>query len=161
MSQYPGAQPPGGPYYAPPPADPYAPPPPPADPYFGAPPPGDPYAQQAQYQAWQAQQPPGYPPPYEQPAYGQQPPYAQPAYGQQPPYAQPAYAQQPPPPPEPSRARSSGSGAAIAGLFLVVLGAWFLFRDQVSFDLGQAWPLIAVVLGILMVIGAFIPRRRG
>ena len=65
MSQYPGAQPPGGPYYAPRrPADPYAPPPPPADPYFGAPPPGDPYAQQAQYQAWQAQQPPGYPPGY-------------------------------------------------------------------------------------------------
>lgn len=144
MSQYPGAQPPGGPYYAPPPADPYGPPPPPADPYFGAPPPGDPYAQQAQYQAWQAQQPPGYPPP-----------------GYPPPYEQPAYGQQPPPPPEPSRTRSSGSGAAIAGLFLVVLGAWFLFRDQISFDLGQAWPLIAVVLGILMVIGAVIPRRRG
>jgi hypothetical protein len=41
----------------------------------------------------------------------------------------------------------------------VLLGAWFLFRDQVDFDLGQAWPLIAVVLGVLMVIGAFIPRR--
>ncbi len=104
----------------------------------------DPYAQQAQYQAWQAQQPPGYQPGYQQP------------------YPPPAYWQQPPPPPqEPSRARSGGGGAAIAGLFLVVLGAWFLFRDQVSFDLGQAWPLIAVVLGVLMVIGAFIPRRRG
>jgi hypothetical protein len=41
----------------------------------------------------------------------------------------------------------------------VLLGAWFLFRDQIAFDLGQAWPLIAVVLGVLMVIGAFIPRR--
>ena len=156
MSQYPGAQPPGGPYYGsapadpyappPPPADPYygAPPPPPSDPYYGAPPPGDPYAQQAPYQAWQAQQPPGYQPGYQQP------------------YPPPAYWQQPPPPlQEPSRARSGGGGAAIAGLFLVVLGAWFLFRDQVSFDLGQAWPLIAVVLGVLMVIGAFIPRRRG
>ena len=82
--------------------------------------------------------------------------------GYQQPYQQPAYPQQPvPPPAEPSRARSGGGGAAIAGIFLVVLGAWFLFRDQVSFDLGQAWPLIAVVLGVLMIIGAFIPRRRG
>jgi hypothetical protein len=146
MSQYPGAQPPGGPYYGSAPADPYAPPPPPADPYFGAPPPGDPYAQQAQYQAWQAQQP-EYQQPYQQPGYQQ-------------PYQQPVYWQQPPPPPqEPSRVRSSGGGAAIAGLFLVVLGAWFLFRDQVSFDLGQAWPLLAVALGVLMVIGAFVPRR--
>jgi hypothetical protein len=137
MSQYPGAQPPGGPYYGSAPNDPYAQPQPPVDPYFGAPA-GDPYAQQAQYQAWQAQQQ---------------------AYQ---PYQQPGYAQQPvPPPAAPSRARSGGGGAAIAGIFLVVLGAWFLFRDQVSFDLGQAWPLIAVVLGVLMIIGAFIPRRRG
>jgi uncharacterized membrane protein len=139
MSQYPGAQPPGGPYYGPPPSDPYAQPQNPVDPYFGAPA-GDPYAQQAQYQAWQAQQQQAYQQPYQQPAYPQQPA---------------------PPPAEPSRARSGGGGAAIAGIFLVVLGAWFLFRDQVSFDLGQAWPLIAVVLGVLMIIGAFIPRRRG
>jgi hypothetical protein len=142
MSQYPGAQPPGGPYYGSAPTDPYAQPQPPVDPYFGAPA-GDPYAQQAQYQAWQAQQQ-GYQQGYQQP------------------YQQPGYAQQPvPPPAEPARARSGGGGAAIAGIFLVVLGAWFLFRDQVSFDLGQAWPLIAVVLGVLMIIGAFIPRRRG
>jgi hypothetical protein len=139
MSQYPGAQPPGGPYYGPPPSDPYAQPQNPVDPYFGAPA-GDPYAQQAQYQAWQAQQQQAYQQPYQQPVYVQQPV---------------------PPPAEPSRTRSGGGGAAIAGIFLVVLGAWFLFRDQVSFDLGQAWPLIAVVLGVLMIIGAFIPRRRG
>jgi hypothetical protein len=137
MSQYPGAlppgQPPGGPWYGQP-GDPYA--PPPSDPYFGTPP-GDPYGQ-GQYQQWQGQQPPpGYPPPYP-PGYWQQPP---------------------PPPPPPTRRARGGSGAAIAGIFLVLLGAWFLFRDQVDFDLGQAWPLIAVVLGVLMVIAAFIPRR--
>jgi hypothetical protein len=143
MSQYPGAQPPGGPYYGPPPSDPYAPPPappPPTDPYFGAPP-GDPYGQQAQYQAWQAQQQAGYQQAYQQP-------YQQVYW--------PAPSQEAPS--EPTRARSGGGGA-IAGIFLVLLGAWFLFRDQVDFDLGQAWPLIAVVLGVLMVIGAFIPRR--
>ena len=83
MSQYPGAQPPGGPWY-PPPTDPYAPPPtdpyapPPNDPYYGTPP-ADPYGQ-GQYQPWQ-QPPPGYQQPYP-PGYWQQPP---------------------PPPPPPSR----------------------------------------------------------
>lgn len=137
MSQYPGAQPPGGPYYGPPPSDPYAQPPvqPPTDPYYG-PPPGDPYAQQGQYQAWQGQQP--YPPSYQQPYWQAQ--------------------QQPPPAPTSARVRSGG-GAAIAGIFLVLLGVWFLFRDEISFDLGQAWPVLAVGLGVLMVIRAFIPRR--
>jgi hypothetical protein len=40
-----------------------------------------------------------------------------------------------------------------------LLGVWFLFRDEISFDLGQAWPVLAVALGVLMVFGAFIPRR--
>lgn len=115
--------------YYPPPNDPYA--PPPSDPYYGAPPPSDPYAQQPPYQGWQP--PPG--------------------------YQQPYWQQPPPPPPEPAGPRSGGGGGAIAGIFLILVGAWFLFRDQVDFDLGQAWPLIAVVLGALMVIAAFIPRR--
>jgi hypothetical protein len=133
MSQYPGAPPPGGPYYGPPPGDPYG--PPPGDPY--GPPPGDPYAQPP-YGGWQGQ--PGWQQGYPPPPPGYWPPQA-------------------PPPAEPTRARAGGGGAAIAGIFLVLLGAWVLFRDQVDFDLGQAWPLIAVVLGVLMVIGAFIPRR--
>jgi hypothetical protein len=152
MNQYQGGQPPYDPYYGRPPVDPYAQPPqpqpsdpylgqpsgdpyapphpgdpyygpPPGDPYYG-PPPGDPYAQQAQYQAWQAQQQ--------------------------------AYRQAPAPA---ARPRSSG-GAVIAGIFLVLLGGWFLLRDQVSIDLGHAWPVVAVALGALMVIAAFIPRRQ-
>jgi hypothetical protein len=144
MNQYQGGQPPYDPYYGRPPVDPYAhptppqpsdpyfaqpsgdpyaPPPPPGDPSYG-PPPGDPYAQQAQYQAWQAQQQ--------------------------------AYWQQPTPA---ARPRSSG-GAVIAGIFLVLLGGWFLLRDQMSLDLGHAWPVVAVGLGVLMVIAAFIPRRQ-
>jgi hypothetical protein len=150
MSQYPGALPPGGPYYGQPPSDPYAAPaqagdpyfgqlpgdpyaqqpPPPQDPYYGQPS-GDPYAQQAQYQVWQAQQQ---------------------AYWQ---------AQQPPPAAAAEEVRSGrGTGAAIAGIFLVLLGVWFLFREEISLDIGRAWPVMAVALGALMVIAAFIPRRR-
>ena len=140
--QYPGGQPPSDPYYGRPP-DPYA-PPQPSDPYLGQPPvsdpyygqPQDPYAQQAAYQAWQQQQ-----------AAQQQ--AQQQAWWQ---------AQQPPQPQAPTRTRG-GAGAAVAGIFLVLLGAWFLFRDEISVDLGQTWPVIAVALGVIMVIAAFIPRR--
>jgi hypothetical protein len=170
MTQYPGGQPPYDPNYGRPP-DPYsspqaysppqayAPPPqpaPPSDPYYGQQPPADPYYGQ------QPAQP-------TDPYYGQAP-ATDPYYGQsQDPYAQQAayqawqaqqqawwQAQQPPPPTARSR---GGAGAAVAGIFLVLLGAWFLFRDQISVDLGQTWPVIAVALGIVMVIAAFIPRR--
>ena len=145
MSQYPGGQPPQDPYYGQPPSgDPYAPPPPPSDPYFGGPP-GDPYAQQAQQQAdayaqqqaWYAQQ--------QADAYAQQ----QAWYAQQ----QAAQAQATTP------QQRGGTGAAIVGIFLVVLGVWFLFRDEIAIDFGTVWPVLAVGLGIVMVIGAFIPRR--
>jgi hypothetical protein len=140
MSQYPGGQYPGGPpqydpYYGRP-ADPYAPPPQqqPSDPYLGQPGPADPYYGQpqdpyAQQAAWQAWQ-------AHQQAWWQ---------SQQQQQAAP-------------RSRG-GVGAAVAGIFLVLLGAWFLFRDQISVDLGQTWPVLAVVLGVVMVIAAFIPRR--
>jgi hypothetical protein len=138
MSQYPGGQPPQDPYYGQPPSDPYfgqapadpyaaPPPPPPNGPWYGQPP-ADPYAQQAQYQAWYAQQQAAWPPP-------------------------------PPAAPAPASTRSGGAGAAIAGIFLVLLGVWFLFRDEIAIDIGRVWPVAAVALGILMVIAAFIPRR--
>lgn len=137
MSQYPGSPPPGGPYYPPPPADPYAQAPmPPVDPYFGQP--VDPYAQQASYPAWP--QPSPYPP-------------------GQPTYQQPGPWQAPAPPTEASRGRSGG-GAAVLGLLLILFGAWILFRDQLDVDLGAAWPAIVVGFGVLMIVGAFIPRRR-
>lgn len=138
MSQYPGGQPPQDPYYGQPPGgDPYAQPQQqPSDPYFGQPT-GDPYTQQQQ-DWWQAQQ--------QADAYAQQ----QAWWAQQ----QAAQASQ--------RSRSQGrggSGAAIVGIFLVLLGVWFLFRDEIAIDFGAVWPVIAVGLGVLMVIGAFIPRR--
>jgi hypothetical protein len=43
----------------------------------------------------------------------------------------------------------------------VLLGVWFLFRDEISVDIGRVWPVAAVALGVLMVIAAFIPRRGG
>lgn len=154
MSQYPGGQPPQDPYYGrppseawgppppqpsdpylgQPPADPYAvPPPPPGEPWYGQPP-VDPSVQQAQYQAWYGQQQGAWPPP-------QSP-------------------QQPPAAPASTRT-GGGAGAAIAGIFLVLLGVWFLFREEISLDIGRVWPVVAVALGILMVIAAFIPRRSG
>ena len=143
MSQYPGGQSPYDPYHGRPPEQ-YAPPPQPSDPYFGQAP-ADPYA----------------PPPQQpsDPYYGQAPadPYAQQAAYQAWQAQQQAYWQAPPQP-APARSRS-GAGAVVAGIFLVLLGAWFLFRDQVSFDLGQTWPALAVGLGVVMVVVAFIPRR--
>lgn len=142
MSQYPGGQPPQDPYYGRPPSDPYF-GQPPADPYASPPPPpspnepwygqppADPYAQQAQYQYW----------------------YGQPQGPWQP-------APQAPPAAVSTRA-GGGAGAAIAGIFLVLLGVWFLFRDEISIDIGRVWPVAAVALGVLMVIAAFIPRRGG
>ena len=141
MSQYPGGQPPQDPYYGQP-ADPYAPPPSaqqPSDPYFGQ---GssDPYAQgstdPAQQQAYYAQQ---------QAYYAQQ----QAAWAAQ----QQAEAA--------SRRGRGGSGAAIFGLLLVVVGAWILFGDEIDLDFGQIWPIALVVLGVFMVIAAFVPRREG
>ena len=138
MSQYPGSQPPQDPYYGQPPGgDPYAQPPQqPSDPYFGQQT-GDPYAQQQQ-DWWQAQQ--------QAEAYAQQ----QAWWAQQ----QAAQADQG----RRSQGRG-GAGAAIVGIFLVLLGVWFLFRDEISVDFGVVWPMVAVGLGVIMVIASFIPRR--
>ena len=135
MSQHPGGQPPNDPYYGQQPPDPYAQQQaPPSDPYFGQPPGGDPSAQQ-------------------QPA----DPYAQQAQQQQAYYGQAAQAGWQAPPAEIKRRGSSGG--AIVGIFLVVLGVWFLFRDEIALDFGRDWPVVAVALGVLMVIAAFVPRR--
>jgi len=149
MSQYPGGQPPQDPNYGQQPADPYAqqPPPQPSDPYFGQQT-GDPYAQQSP-------QDPYYAPQQQDPAQVQAQQQAWYAQQAQQGYAQQGYAQQPP---AASQSRG-GTGAAIVGIFLVLLGVWFLFRDEIALDLGRVWPVLAVGLGILMVIAAFIPRR--
>lgn len=140
MSNYPGGQPPQDPYYGQGAGDPYGAPQQPSDPYFGQGP-GDPYAQsqQPQQDPWQAQQ--------QAEAYAQQ----QAWYAQQ----QAVYEQRRQDPP-----RHGSTGAAIVGIFLVLLGVWFLFRDEIAIDLATVWPVVAVALGVVMVISAFIPRRR-
>ena len=139
----PGGGPPPG-YYPPPPQDPWYGPQAPADPYLAGRDPQDPWANAP-------------PDPDATGYYGPpQDPYA-PAppgwYGQPPPGWQP-------PPPVPEKRGSGGTGAIVVGAFLVLLGIWFLFRDQVGIDLGRVWPAIAVALGALMVLVAFLPRRR-
>jgi hypothetical protein len=127
---------------------------PPQDPWYGQQP-ADPYLGRDPQDPWA--DPP-------------QDPYAQGYYGGQDPYP-PApggwYPQPPPPgwlpppnaqPPVPQK-RGGSTGAIVVGGFLVLLGLWFLFRDQVGFDLGRIWPAIAVALGALMVLAAFLPRR--
>lgn len=69
----------------------------------------------------------------------------------------------PPPwqqPPAAPRSSSSNAGAVLVGIFLVLVGVWFLFRDEIALDFGQLWPAAAVGLGAVMVVAAFIPRRR-
>jgi phage shock protein C len=59
--------------------------------------------------------------------------------------------------------RGSGSdlgGALVIGLILIAIGAYFLLRDflpQVAW--GQLWPVALIVVGALLLLGAF--RRRG
>jgi hypothetical protein len=141
MSQYQGGQPPQDPYYGGQPAEPYAPnpaPQQPSDPYFGQGA-GDPYGQP------------------QDPAHAQQ---QAAAYAQQQAWYAQQQAAQGPPPGEAKRGRG-GAGAVIVGLLLVLVGVWILFGDEIGLDLGQVWPMVAVAVGIVMVIAAFIPRGKG
>lgn len=54
--------------------------------------------------------------------------------------------------------RSDNTGTIVVGFFLVLLGAWFLFRDRIDLDMAELWPYAAVVVGLLMIVGAFIRR---
>jgi hypothetical protein len=47
-------------------------------------------------------------------------------------------------------------------VILILVGAFFLIRQYApDIDLGFAWPALAVGLGILLVVLAFIPGRSG
>lgn len=65
----------------------------------------------------------------------------------------------------PARQRGSDDGARgglVAGLILILVGAFFLVRQFVpSIDLGLWWPVAAIVLGVVLVLLALIPSRRG
>ena len=52
-------------------------------------------------------------------------------------------------------------GALVAGLILIVIGAFFLVRELIpSIDLGFWWPTIAIGLGVVLVVVALMPSRR-
>ena len=52
-------------------------------------------------------------------------------------------------------------GGLIAGLVLILLGAFFLVRQFIpSIDLSIWWPTAAIVAGVLLVVLALLPPRR-
>lgn len=53
-----------------------------------------------------------------------------------------------------------GSGALVFGLILILIGGYFLVREYVpQLDLDLAWPVVLIVLGGLLVLGAFRPGQ--
>ncbi len=57
------------------------------------------------------------------------------------------------------RARRRGPGSALAGVVLVLLGLAFLAREWLpTIDLGWVWPLLLVVLGVVLLVSAFVTR---
>jgi phage shock protein C len=64
--------------------------------------------------------------------------------------------------PNVQRRSDRGGGALVFGVILILVGAFFLIRQYApDIDLGFAWPALAVGLGILLVVLAFIPGRSG
>ena len=65
---------------------------------------------------------------------------------------------------EPRPARRSirrDARGLVAGLVLIVIGAFFLVRELIpSIDLGFWWPTIAIGLGVVLVVVALVPSRR-
>jgi phage shock protein C len=52
-------------------------------------------------------------------------------------------------------------GGLVAGLILIVIGAFFLVRELIpSIDLGFWWPTVAIGLGVVLVVVALLPSRR-
>jgi hypothetical protein len=57
--------------------------------------------------------------------------------------------------------RPSGAGPVIFGALLILLGVWFLVREYLDIDLGQLWPIVLIVIGVVLILLAFVrPRRR-
>jgi hypothetical protein len=74
----------------------------------------------------------------------------------------------PPPPPAAWTPPSHDEGrwpARIFGLILLAVGLWFFIEVTLGIDLptirwGQLWPLILIVIGVLILYGARLGRKR-
>ena len=54
------------------------------------------------------------------------------------------------------RHRNDASGALLVGLILIGVGAFFLVRQYIpSIDSNLLWPLVAIVIGVLLIVAAF------
>lgn len=55
------------------------------------------------------------------------------------------------------------SAGVIFGVVLVVLGGWFLLQEYIpELDAGRIWPVILIVIGVVVLLGAIRPGgRRG
>jgi Ca2+/Na+ antiporter len=54
----------------------------------------------------------------------------------------------------------TGAAGIVAGAVLIVLGAWFLVDQYVDIDWDIVWPILVIVLGAVLIVGA-IRRSRG
>ena len=49
--------------------------------------------------------------------------------------------------------------AAVLGVALVIVGAYFLLREYVpAFDADRFWPIALIVLGVVLLVAAIRPR---
>jgi phage shock protein C len=62
---------------------------------------------------------------------------------------------------EPTRTgEGSRTAALVVGIVLVAAGGWILLRRYIVIDFDLGWPVIAIVLGVILVLASFRPRGR-
>ena len=52
------------------------------------------------------------------------------------------------------RGDSSRNAALVVGIVLVGAGAWLLLRRYINIDFDLGWPVVAIVLGVILVLAA-------
>lgn len=56
------------------------------------------------------------------------------------------------------RERRDGTGSVILGLILILVGGFFLLRMYIPWlDAGRFWPLLLVIIGLVLILGAIRP----